>query len=84
MTIVADLKRLSESDRIRMIGRSVMPESPSSAEEPTVVSFIVEDDLKADRYIGKLQRAFPGIRVIDRQPGPDAYTVLVRVSGPLL
>ena len=84
MTVLADLKRLPENERIDVIGRTVMPEVPSSAISPVIVSFIVESDAKANRYIGKLQRAFPGIRVFERRGGFAAGTIMVRVSGPLL
>ena len=48
-----------------------------------MAAFVVEDDVKADRYVKKLQERFPGIRVIDRFKGPVPGTIAVRVSGPL-
>ena len=73
MAIALDLNALSEDERITLIGASVM-EPASSAE--------LETDAKADRYIRKLQKQFPGIRVVDRGPGP-AGTIMVKVAGPL-
>lgn len=81
MTVAADLHRLSENDRIKLIGQSVMQAPQSSADPPKVTGFVVENDSKADRYIEKLQKRFPGLRVVDRQP--LAGTILVRVAGPL-
>jgi hypothetical protein len=69
-----DLHKLTEEDRIRMIGRSVINPTRMNA-------FVVEDDAKADRYIAKLKAMFPEIRVIDRQPFADFISV--RVAGPL-
>jgi hypothetical protein len=83
MTAYIDAASLNENDRIIMIGSSVMKAPASSADKPLVAGFIVETDEKADRYIAKLQKRFPGIRVIDRNPGPVADTVLVRVGPPL-
>lgn len=72
MTIFADLHDHSEDTRIGIIGRQAM-------DYRRVIGFIVEDDAKADRYVGKLEKLFPGITVIDRTPFQDK--VLVRV-GP--
>ena len=83
MAIVADLYNLNENDRIQMIGESVMTAPQSSGKRPPMNGFIVENDAKADRYVEKLRKLFPGIRVIDRHPGPTPNTVLVRVAGPL-
>lgn len=82
MTIAADLHKLSEDDRIKLIGRSVMQQPASSADAPVMNGFIVESEEKADRYIRKLQKGFPGIRVVDRSPAPFGM-ILVRVAGPL-
>lgn len=77
-----DTHRLSENDRIEMIGKSVMNAPASSADKPPMNGFVVEDDAKADRYIKKLQKRFPGIRVIDRNPFLNGL-ILVRVGAPL-
>jgi hypothetical protein len=69
----ADLADLPEDDRITSIGKT--------AAAGNVVGVVVDDDAKADRYIKKLSRRFPNVRVIDRGAGPVAGTVLVRV-GP--
>lgn len=83
MPVFADIADFEEDDRIEMIGKAVMNAPRSSADKPILVAFVVEDDAKADRYIEKLQKRFPGIRVIDRFPGPVPDTVSVRIGGPL-
>jgi hypothetical protein len=83
MVTAADLHRLSENDRIKLIGESVMNAPAGSGDKPPMNGFIVETEEKADRYIAKLLKRFPGIRIIDRQPGPVVGTILVRVGPPL-
>jgi hypothetical protein len=83
MTIGADLHRLEENDRIKLIGHSVMVAPTSSTDKPIMNGFIVETEAKADRYIRKLEKMFPGIRVVDRTAGPTPNTIFVRVAGPL-
>ena len=80
-----DLHRLNENDRIRVIGESVMNAPASSSDKPMMSGFFVDDDTKADRYIAKLQKQFPGIRVIDRKlvHTERGNVVLVRVGSPL-
>ena len=82
-----DLHRLNENDRIKLIGESVMNAPASSGDKPIMNAFFVDDDVKADRYIAKLQKRFPGIRVIDRQTtalgSGSKPVVLVRVGPPL-
>ena len=78
-----DLKRLNENERIDLIGRSVMDEPASSADKPTMNGFIVENEAKADRYVAKLEKRFPGIRIISRGPGPTPGLILIRVGPPL-
>lgn len=68
----ADLFALPENERIRVIGKAACS---------AVVGVFVETDAKADRYIAKLTKRFPSVRVIDRGPGPVANTILVRF-GP--
>lgn len=72
MKAFADLADLPEDERITIIGRV--------AEGGNITGIVVEDDVKADRYISKLT-ARHRIRVIDRHPGPVAGTVLVHI-GP--
>ena len=60
MSPYLDLYSLSENQRIELIGRSVMDAPRSSADKPVVAAFVVEDEAKADRYISKLQKKFPG------------------------
>jgi hypothetical protein len=83
MTYYTDLADLKENDRITAIGNAVMKAPASSADKPVMVAFVVDDHPKADRYVEKLQKQFPGIRIIDRFDGPVANTVTVRVGGPL-
>ncbi len=70
MTIAADLHNLSENERVQFIGRSVMVGPGSSVDQPPMTGFFVESDAKADRYIRKLEKLFPGIRVVGRDAGP--------------
>ncbi len=75
--IYRDIADLEEDDRIDMIGRKV-------EEQKKTVAFITDSDPgKADRYIRKLLKRFPGIQVLDRIPGPVANTITVKV-GPKL
>jgi hypothetical protein len=84
MTVYADIADYDEDKRIEMIGNTVMSGSKSSADKPVMTAFIVEDEAKVDRYITKLQKRFPGIRIIDRFQGPvKGISVTVRVGGPL-
>jgi hypothetical protein len=70
MTVFADLHSMTEDERIEFIGRSVMESPRSSADNPRMNAFVVEDRDKADRYIQKLMKRFPGIRIIDGLDGP--------------
>jgi hypothetical protein len=83
MTLYADMGDFDEDTRIEMIGKAVMSGPKSSADKPMMTAFIVEDNVKADRYIKKLQKKFPDIRVIDRFAGPVPETITVRVGAPL-
>ena len=83
MTVGINLGRLDENDRIRLIGESVMLAPATSSDRPRVAGFIVESDEKADRYVRKLQKRFPTIRIIDRGPGPVEGTVMVKIGPPL-
>ena len=78
MARYSDLSDLSEDERIKQIGSSVM-----DVGEYKTVGFVVEDHDKADRYIGKLKDSFPGINIIGKGPGPIADTVLVKVGPPV-
>ena len=83
MTGYSDLADLKEDDRIQVIGNAVMQGSRSSTEKPKMMAFVVEDAEKAQRYVDKLVKAFPSIRIIDTKPGPVKDTIMVRVAGPL-
>ena len=75
MTKYADLFKLSEDERIKVIGSIVM-----SLPVGKVVGFVTEDEGdKAERYATKLIAAYPLIEVIDSSPGPIPNTKLVRV-----
>ncbi len=80
MTVFADIADFDEDTRIDMIGKTVMSGPKSSADKPVMAAFVVENDAKADRYIKKLQKKFPGIRVIDRFAGPVSEAITVRVG----
>ena len=73
MTLFADMADLPEDDRISVIG--------ATAASGKIVGFIVETDSKADRYIRKLLRGWPSVRVMDRGPGPVAGTIIVRCTA---
>jgi hypothetical protein len=83
MTVATDLHRLSEDARIKVIGRSVMNAPASSADRPPMNCFVVESQAKADRYVRKLKKAFPRIRILNRTAGPVAGTFMVTFAGPL-
>ncbi len=78
-----DLHDLEEDERIQAIGQATMGGSRSSADKPLIIAFIVDDYEKADRYMEKLEKNFPGIRLIDKMNGPVKDSVLVRVGPPL-
>lgn len=69
----ADLGDLSEDTRVNMIG--------ATATAGKIVAFIVEDDVKADRYLKKMRQHGYDIRVVERGKGPVKNTVFVKV-GP--
>lgn len=67
----ADLADLPEDQRIQIIGRQ--------AEQGGRIGFVVDDDVKADRYINKLTSQFP-VEVVKRGVGPVADTVLIVIT----
>ena len=76
-----DLGDSAEDERIREIGEKAM-------HEKLTVGFIVDSEgetgfEKAERYIAKLTKRFPGIRVTYRGDGPVGGTKLVKVAPPL-
>lgn len=83
MAVYVDMYRLEENSRIKMIGEAALAGPGNSASQPAVIGFIVETNEKADRYLRKLKKRFPTIRVIDRHPGPTPGTIIVRVGPPL-
>lgn len=70
----ADLASLPEDARIELIGKY------ATEHKNEVVGFAVDDQEKADRYIGKLAAKFPSIRVISQKP-LIAGTILVQICG---
>lgn len=71
----ADLHNKTENQRIRVIGEA--------AKAGNIVGIALEDDeVKIARYIKKLLRRFPTVRLIDRSKGLTPDTVLLRV-GPV-
>lgn len=78
-----DLYRLSENERIDVIGKTLMDAPQSSADKPIIIGLMLEDDAKCDRYMKKLQKKFPGIREIDRVNGPVPGTKLLSIGQPL-
>lgn len=76
MPIFEDLADNPEDDRIKRIGEEV-------TKRGRVVCFVTDDDLgKAERYIAKLLKRFPGVRVMERFAGPVEGAVTVKV-GPM-
>lgn len=71
MPAYADLADLPEDERIVIIGRHA---------EKSIVTFILEDDEKAERYIRKLLLDYK-VKIIARGSGPVKNTVYVKV-GP--
>ena len=72
-----DIADNTEDERITEIGETVMKQRKTAA-------FVTDDEPgKADRYIAKLKRQFPGILVTARGAGPVAGTVWVRVGPPV-
>ena len=71
-----DTHRLEEDARIDLIGRTVM------ASKKTACFITDADPGKADRYIRKLKKRFPGILILEVLKGPVPNTVLVKVAPP--
>lgn len=80
----SDLHDYTEDERIEIIGRTVLDKA--SSDKTFTAAICVEDDAKADRYIEKLKKKFPTIRIIERVKGDIATNceiVSIRVGGPL-
>ena len=74
MKAFADLADLPEDERIAIIGKV--------AAEGSITGFVVDDDVKADRYIRKILALHYRVRLISRGPFPGVdKAVLVKV-GP--
>jgi hypothetical protein len=78
-----DMQTLSEDERIDAIGKIIFSEPANSAKKPMTFGLCVEDNEKADRYIEKLKKKFPTIRVLYRGPCEVPGIVLVTLGGPL-
>ena len=75
MTFFVDIASQDEDTRIEMIGYTAMVHH-------RIVGFVVEKEAgKGGRYIKKLQKRFPGIRIIERFDGPVSGCETIKV-GP--
>lgn len=82
--LAIDLGGLTENERIGVLGRSVMNVPVSSTQKPTMDAFFVDTPAKADRYIRKLKKKFPGIRIIEtKRVSADSAVMMVSIAGPL-
>lgn len=71
-----DTFTLAEDDRIKLIGETCL-------KHKALIGFVVESGAgKAERYIEKLQKMFPGIRVVDQFEGPMKGMTSVRIAPP--
>lgn len=74
-----DIADEDEDERIRLIGEMTM-----TIRRGETIGFITQDqDGKLERYIEKLQKRFPGIRVIGRGRGPVEGVAWAKVSAPV-
>lgn len=83
MSGYSDIVGLPEDQRIELIGNTVMCKEHQPGDAPRKIGFVVNDDVTADRYIDKLQKQFPLIRVISRGRMGVGETVAVVVGPPL-
>lgn len=72
---LVDLHKLTEDQRIDHIGHVV------TAHGKTVAICVDATPGKAERYVRKLKRKFPGVTLIDTTDGPTKGVVTIRV-GP--
>lgn len=72
-----DLASLSEDERIEMIGHRAV-------DHREIVGFMVDIEngshAKGDRYIEKLKRIFPSIKVMFRGDGPVAEVETIQIG----
>jgi hypothetical protein len=68
----ADIANLEEDRRIELIAHRVK-------DHRDTVAFIVEDDVKAKRYVDKLTALLPAVKVMWRGNGPLG-TIIVKVG----
>lgn len=76
MPLFVDFHRLTEDDRILVMGKMVM-------EQKKVACFLVDDEPgKPQRYINKLLKHFPTINIIGQWEGPTPGCVTVKIGPP--
>lgn len=73
MTMVQDLHRLPEEERITLIGHYVLEHRLS------VAVFVDDEAPKVERYISKILALSPEL-LVEQLPGPVAKVVTLRVS----
>lgn len=78
----SDLGDLPENERINIIGKTLMAAPQSSADKPMIIGVVVDNETVARRYIRKIEKRFPRIKLIDHTPGPVLGTVLIRLGAP--
>ncbi len=73
--LAADLHRLPEDERIRLIGEA--------AASGQIVGVMLEKDEpeKIERYVRKINKRFPTVTLLDRKDGPVSSVVTLRF-GP--
>lgn len=78
-----DLHRMTDEQRIEIIGQTVMAGPKSSGDKPIMVGVVVDNAAKAARYIAMMKDKFPAVRVIDQLPMGIGETVAIRFGEPL-
>lgn len=76
MTIYQDIADKTEDERIRQIGEIVMSRG-------AIVAFMVDDEPgNPERYIRKLLKQFPSVRITERFKGPIPHVITIK-CGPI-
>lgn len=78
----ADLHNLPENDRIKVICEYLMQAPKGSDVQPLMIGVMVDNKEKADRYIAKINKRYPKVRVLDVKEGVLG-AVLIRLGEPL-
>lgn len=78
--IYLDTGDCEEDERIQKIGESLL--CLGKVKKDAMIAFVTDSEPpeKVERYISKLLKRFPGIRVVDRFPGPVQGCVSVRMG----